>query len=191
LVRSPDCGVSHPTPKTYSNLYTQIIYFAGNNGIISLLILEETTMSKVKPIPEGYHTITPYMLVERANKFIDFLKEAFDATVTFAMRDPEGEIKHAEIKIKDSMLMIAEPKGDQQPMPFCFYLYVEDVDSLYQTALKAGAISLREPADQFYGDRSGGVKDHFGNIWWIGSRIENLSSEEIQKRARAFYEKER
>ncbi len=92
---------------------------------------------------------------------------------------------HAQVKIGDSFVMMGEPMGEFQPMPASIYLYVEDTDATYQRALEAGATSIMEPADQFYGDRNAGVKDPFGNLWWIGTHIEDVSPEEIEKRAKA------
>jgi uncharacterized glyoxalase superfamily protein PhnB len=146
-------------------------------------------MSKVKPIPEGYHTITPFLVVAGAEKLIDFLKQAFGAKETFRTALPDGTIKHAEIKIGNSMLMMGDAKGECAPSKSMFYLYVEDTDALYQSALAAGATSIMPPSDQFYGDRSGGVKDPFGNEWWIATHIEDVSSEEMEKRAAAANKK--
>jgi PhnB protein len=140
----------------------------------------------VKPIPEGYHAITPYLVVEGAAKLIDFLKQAFDAQETFRMPMPDGSIMHAEIKIGDSMVMMGEASEKWKPMPCAIYLYVNDADAVYKRALKAGATSTMEPADQFYGDRHGGVKDPAGNTWWIATHKEDVSPEELKKRAEAF-----
>src|SRR5690242_14821184 len=107
----------------------------------------------VKPIPEGYHTVTPYLVVHGADKVLDFVKAAFDGTELFSMKGPDGSVRHAEVRIGDSRIMIGE--AQDKPMPAMVHLYVENVDSVYKRALKAGAISLREPANQFYGDRSG------------------------------------
>ena len=142
-------------------------------------------MSKVKPVPEGYHTITPFLVVPGAAKMIDFLKQAFGAEETFRSALPDGTVKHAEVKIGNSMLMIGDATGECAPSNSMFYLYVEDTDALYQRALTAGATSIMPPTDQFYGDRSGGVKDAYGNQWWIATHIEDVSPEEIEKRAAA------
>lgn len=137
----------------------------------------------VKPIPEGYHTVTPYLVVQEAAKLIDFLKQAFDAEEIHRMARPDGTIMHAEIKIGDSRVMMAEASGDVKPMPAMLHLYVEDTDAVYRQALQAGATSLREPEDQFYGDRIGGVRDSFGNQWWMATHIEDVSPEEMARRA--------
>ncbi len=139
----------------------------------------------VKPIPEGYHSITPYLVVEGAVKLIDFLKEAFGAEERERMAMPDGTIRHAELKIGDSMLMMGEASGEYKPMPTALYLYVTDTDSTYRRAVAAGATSISEPADQFYGDRNAGVTDPSGNKWWIATHKEDVAPEELARRAQA------
>jgi PhnB protein len=138
----------------------------------------------VKPIPDGYHTITPYLSVEGAHRLMDFLKRAFDGEQTELMTAPDGTIKHAEMKLGDSRVMLTEACEENPPRPGSFYLYVPDTDATYQRALDAGATSLMEPADQFYGDRNAGVQDPVGNKWWIATHFEDISPEELQRRAR-------
>ena len=138
-----------------------------------------------KPIPDGYHTITPSLCVQGAAKLIDFLKQVFEATEIERMTNPDGTIKHAELRIGDSMMMIAESGDPGKPMPGAFYLYVADADALYHRALRAGATSLLEPLDTFYGNRESGVKDQFGNQWWIATHKEDVPAEEMQKRFEA------
>lgn len=140
----------------------------------------------VKYIPDGYHTITPYLLVRESKKCLDFLKRAFDAKEVHCMKKPDGTIMHAELKIGDSMIMMADAGSEKEPMPAAYYLYVEDTDELYKRAIDAGGISLMEPADQFYGDRNAGVQDPAGNQWWIGTHVEDVPQEEIERRAQAF-----
>lgn len=137
----------------------------------------------VKPIPEDYHTVTPYLVVQKAAQLIDFLKQAFEAEELHRMARPDGTIMHAEIKIGDSRVMIGEAQGEFTSMPAMLHLYVEDADAVYRQALQAGAMSLREPEDQFYGDRIGGVRDSFGNQWWMATHIEDVSPEEMASRA--------
>lgn len=139
--------------------------------------------SKVTSIPEGYHTLTPHLIVQGASKLLDFLKEAFDATEKYRLPGPDGVVMHAEVKIGDSMVMIGEATGQWQAMPASMALYTDNADALYKRALEAGATSIREPADQFYGDRSGGVKDPAGNHWWIATHIEDVPPGELKKRA--------
>jgi PhnB protein len=141
--------------------------------------------SNVKPIPDGYHTVTPYLIVEGVAGLIDFLKQAFDAVETERMPGPDGKVGHGEVRIGDSVVMMGEASGEWKPMPGSIYLYVNDTDATYKRALEAGATSVMEPADQFYGDRNAGVKDASGNMWWIATRKENVSPEELRKRAEA------
>ena len=140
----------------------------------------------VKPIPDGYHSVTPYLTVPGAAKLLDFLKQAFEAQELHRMPRPDGTIMHAEVRIGDSLVMMGEPMGSAQPMFGSLYLYVHDVDAVYKRALQAGATSTSEPADQFYGDRSAGIKDPVGNQWWIATHKEDVPPEEIAKRAEAL-----
>jgi uncharacterized glyoxalase superfamily protein PhnB len=137
----------------------------------------------VKPIPDGYHSVTPYLIVENAHQLLDFLKAAFGATEIFRHTRPDGTVGHAEVRISDSPVMIGEACKEFGAMPVAIYLYVPDTDVTYKQALQAGAISIMEPADQFYGDRNAGVKDPCGNSWWIATHIEDVSPEELDKRA--------
>jgi uncharacterized glyoxalase superfamily protein PhnB len=140
--------------------------------------------------PEGYHTATPYLVVPGVAKLIDFLKQAFGAEERERMAQPDGRIMHAEVKIGDSIIMMGEPTPEMmEQIPAMIYLYVPDADATYQKALRAGAKSVMEPADQFYGDRSGAVEDPSGNKWWIATRKEELSQEEIGRRAEAATKK--
>ena len=139
----------------------------------------------VKPIPEGHHTVTPYLVVEDAACLIDFLTRAFGAEEVHRIPRPDGTIMHAQVRIGDSMIMMGEAKGEFTSMPGFLHLYVTYADAAYRRAIQAGAISVTEPADQFYGDRSGGVKDRFGNLWWIATHKEDVSPEEMHKRAQA------
>jgi uncharacterized glyoxalase superfamily protein PhnB len=139
--------------------------------------------AKVKPIPDGFHTITPYLIVDGAAKIIDFMQKAFDAKLDHeATKRPDGSIMHATLRIGDSMLMISDTSEQARATTTMLYLYVPDVDATYQKALKAGGTSVMEPADQFYGDRSGGVKDPAGNQWFLGKHIEDVAPGELKKR---------
>ena len=139
----------------------------------------------VKPIPEGYHSVTPYMIAKGAAKVLEFVKETFDAEEIMRMPGPDGTIGHAEFRIGDSTLMISDGGEMYPPMPCSLYVYVADVDATYKRALAAGATSVKEPADQFYGDRSASVKDVCGNVWGIGTHIEDVPPEELERRAKA------
>lgn len=134
------------------------------------------------PIPSGYHTVTPYMRVTGAAEFIDFLQRAFGAKEHHRSLAPDGAIMHADVTIGDSHLMLTEGKENFASLPGSNFLYVADVDATYRSAIGAGATSMMEPSDQFYGDRTAGVRDPFGNDWWIGTHIEDLSAEELHRR---------
>ncbi|MBK9333218.1 MAG: VOC family protein [Ignavibacteria bacterium] len=136
----------------------------------------------VKPVPEGYHTITPYLSVKDARGFMDFVIKALGAEEIYTSHTEDGNVMHAEIKIGDSMMMISEA-GEKNPATNGnFYLYVTDTDAAYKKAVDAGAVSLMEPADQFYGDRTAGVRDSFGYNWWFGTHVEDVSPEEMDRR---------
>lgn len=139
--------------------------------------------NSIKPVPDGFHTITPYLTVPAVGKLIDFLKQAFDATEIERMARPDGTVHHAWVKIGDSMVMMGEPPDPSKSKPAALYLYVNDVDATYRRAIQAGATSLSEPADMFYGDRGAGVEDASGNTWWIATHIEDVAPEEVQRRA--------
>jgi PhnB protein len=139
----------------------------------------------VKPIPDGYHTVTPYLVVRDVARLIAFLRQAFGATELMRAARPDGSIMHAEVVIGDSRVMMGEPTPSMPSMPGCVHLYVVDTDALYHLALQAGATSLREPSDQFYGDRMAGVQDPLGNQWWIATHTENVSPAELARRAAA------
>jgi PhnB protein len=137
----------------------------------------------VKPIPDGYHSITPYLVVNGAAKLIDFAKQAFGAQEIMRMPGPNNTLGHAEIRIGDSVVMMADAGGGYPARAANLMLYVTNVDEVYRQALKAGAKSEREPADQFYGDRSAGVSDPAGNQWWIATHVEDVAPEEMARRA--------
>ena len=138
--------------------------------------------TSVKPIPDGYHTVTPYLVVDDVAKVVEFLKRAFDAKEGHRSTRPDGTIAHTEVRIGDSPVMLGAARDQWKSMPCMIYLYVPDTDVAYKRALEAGATSLMEPANQFYGDRNAGVKDPAGNQWWIATHIEDVSPEEMEKR---------
>jgi PhnB protein len=125
-------------------------------------------------IPQGMHTITPFLHPLRGQPVIDFLKRAFGAQELEKNASPDGIIHHAAIKIGDAMVELGEAHGPYQPMSTMFYLYVRDVDAMYHRALRAGGVSISEPADQHYGDRSAGIRDAFGNQWYIATHIKDV-----------------
>jgi uncharacterized glyoxalase superfamily protein PhnB len=144
-------------------------------------------MKSVKPIPDGFHTVTPHLVVQGAFKQVEFIKKAFDAEVIHLGKRPDGGLMHAQLRIGDSIVMVGEVGPGFKPMPCMIYLYVPDTDAVYKRALEAGATSLMEPADQFYGDRNAGVVDPCGNHWWIATHKEDVSPEEMQKRTEAKF----
>ena len=139
----------------------------------------------VKPIPEGYHSVTPYLVCKNAAKVIEFAKSTFGATELLRMDAPGGTIGHAEMKIGDSIVMISDGGDEHPPMPAMLNVYVPDVDAAFERAVKAGATVVRPLQNQFYGDRSGGVKDVGGNQWWISTHVEDVSPEEMERRMKA------
>jgi PhnB protein len=139
----------------------------------------------VNRIPEGFHNVTPYLVVQGVPKLLDFMKQAFMAQEIMRMPAPDGTIMHAEVRIGDSAIMMGEARGEHKPMPGSIYLYVDDTDTTYQRALQAGATSLMEPTDQFYGDRSASVVDPVGDHWFIATHIEDVQPEELARRAEA------
>jgi uncharacterized glyoxalase superfamily protein PhnB len=149
-------------------------------------------LEKAKPIPDGFHTVTPYLIVDGAKKVIDFMQQALGAKHDHepTLR-PDGTIMHATLRIGDSMVMISDASEHAKAMPVMLYLYVPNADAAYQLALKAGATSVMEPADQFYGDRSGGVKDPAGNSWFFGTHIEDVAPAELKKRATEALKKQK
>ena len=149
----------------------------------------------VSPIPDGYHSITPYLCIKGATEAIEFYKRAFDAAEVFRLVTPGGEIGHAEIRIGDSSFMLSEACS-QSPLlspqsqgcsSVGLYLYVEDVNAQFAKAVDAGAKVISPLLDQFYGDRTGVLKDPFGHVWYLASHIEDLSHEEISRRAEALF----
>jgi PhnB protein len=150
---------------------------------------------KVKPIPDGYHTVTPYFTVKDAARAVEFYKQAFGAIEAMRMADPKGKIRHAEIRIGDSPIMIGDEFQEFPEMrsfqalggsPVSVYLYVEDVDAMFNRAVAAGA-KVRSPIrDEFYGDRVGAVEDPYGLAWFIATHKEEVAPEEIVRRASAM-----
>jgi PhnB protein len=130
----------------------------------------------VKPIPDGYTTVTPYLIVEGAAELINFLKETFGATQRGdVMPAPEGKIGYAELEIGNSVVMISEAQGELKPTTTTLHVYVSDVDATYKHALELGAVSVKEPKNEFYGDRAGNVRDKWGNHWSIATHVEDVS----------------
>jgi PhnB protein len=147
----------------------------------------------VKPIPEGYHTLTPYLAVDDAAEAIEYYKKAFGAKERVRMDTPDGKIGHAELEIGDALLMLSDPFPDASTRPpkelagtsASVFMYVEDVDAVVKQAVDTGASVTMEVADQFWGDRFGTVTDPFGHVWSIATHVEDVPPEEIAERAKA------
>ena len=147
----------------------------------------------VKPVPDGYHTVTPYLILNAAGDGIAFYKNALGAEEVMRMDDPSGKIHHAEISIGGSRIMLADEHPEIQALspktigasPVSIHLYVENVDAAVERAVAAGAKLIRPVADQFYGDRVGGIEDPFGYRWFIATHKEDLTMDEIRRRAAA------
>ena len=148
--------------------------------------------SQVKPIPPGYHTATPYLVVNGAARAIEFYKKAFGAQELFRMGGPGGKIGHAEIKIGDSPIMLSDEMAHNKSpeslggSPGGIFLYVEDVDAAFDRAISAGAKEEMRPTNMFWGDRFGSLKDPFGHSWSLATHIEDVAPEEMEKRSREW-----
>ena len=145
----------------------------------------------VKPIPDGYPPVIPYLIIDGAAKAIDFYQDVFGATETVRMGGPDGKVGHAELKIGESLIMLADEfpdMGARGPRsiggtPISIVVYVEDVDKVFAKALKQGATELDPVEDKFYGDRMGTFEDPFGHKWNVATHIEDISPEEMHKRS--------
>jgi PhnB protein len=151
-------------------------------------------MANVKPIPDGYHSVTPYMIIKGAAAAIEYYRNAFGATELFRM-EHEGKVGHAEIKIGDSPIMLADEHPEMNAFspktvggtPVSLMIYVEDVDSIFKRAIELGGTQMKPVQDQFYGDRSGTLTDPFGHVWTVATHMEDLTPEEIDSRAAAAH----
>ena len=152
-------------------------------------------MSSVKPIPDGYHSVTPYLIIKGAADAIEYYKKAFGAVELFRMAAPGGKVGHAEIKIGDSPIMLADEYPEMGYVgpktlggtPVSIMIYVDDVDTIYKQAMAAGGDEIKALQDQFYGDRSGTFKDPFGHVWTVATHKEDVSEEEMKRRAAAAH----
>ena len=157
--------------------------------------LKEDCMANVQAVPKGHHTVTPHLIVNKASEAIDFYKKAFGATEVSRFAGPDGKIMHAEVQIGDSRVML----GDEMPemgargpkaiggTPVGLFLYLNDVDRFWKQATGAGAKQVEPLINQFWGDRSGCVEDPYGHRWWLSQHIEDLSDEELGKRAKEAF----
>jgi PhnB protein len=159
-------------------------------GVSSTTELEESMGTK--PIPEGYHTLSPYLAVDDAAQAIEYYKKAFGAKERMRMEAPGGKIGHAELEIGDSMVMLSDPFPQATTRPpkelggtsASVFMYVEDVDAFVKKAVDEGATITMEVADQFWGDRFGSIQDPFGHSWAIATHVEDVPPEEMAERAK-------
>ena len=141
----------------------------------------------VNPIPEQYGSVTPYLVVEGANGLLEFISKVFDGEEHGArMHGAGGRIQHSEIQIGGSIVMAMDALQPGETMPGMLNVYVKDCDEVFGRALEAGATEVQPLTDQFYGDRSGGVRDPWGNVWWISTHVEDVDPDEMQRRVEAF-----
>jgi PhnB protein len=154
---------------------------------------KENEMS-VKPIPEGFHSVTPYLGVEKAAEAIEFYKKAFGAIEAMRLDMPDGRVGHAELRIGDSPIMLGSPCDESAfgsprdgHTSVGLHVYVNDVDAQYKQAIAAGGTPISEPKDQFYGDRSGTLKDPFGHVWFLATHKEDLTEAQIRQRAMEMF----
>jgi len=151
--------------------------------------------SNVKAIPEGYHSITPFLVVKNCADAIEFYKKAFDAEERYRMNMPDGKVGHAELKIGDSVLMLADEFPEMKSLspksiggsPVSMYVYVQDVDAMFNNAVSAGGIVLDGVKDQFWGDRHGRLEDPYGHLWSIATHKKDLSPDEMKSAAEAAF----
>ena len=144
----------------------------------------------VKHKPDGYNAVSPYVIVEGAARVIDFAKAVLGAREIMRFAAPDGRIGHAELRIGDSLIMLADASAEHPAMPCMLHVYVEDVDAAFQRALAAGATSLRPVANQFYGDRTGAVRDMCGNLWHMATHVEDVLPDEMRRRAEEVMRKD-
>ncbi|HET9367732.1 MAG TPA: VOC family protein [Candidatus Udaeobacter sp.] len=140
----------------------------------------------IKPIPDGFHAITPYLFTQGAARLIEFISAAFDGELRSRETRPDGAIMHATMQVGDSMLMLADATQPFGPMPASIYLYVHDSDAVYHSALNAGGVSVFPIMTLPSGERYGGVKDPCGNIWWVATHVEDVPPDEQQRRWKEF-----
>ncbi|KND38827.1 VOC family protein [Streptomyces acidiscabies] len=136
----------------------------------------------VKPIPEGYTTVTPWIISRDTVRLIDYLKRAFDAEELACLKGEDGSVDHAEVRIGDSVVMMFDTRPEWPPTPGFLRLYVEDADAVHRRAVAAGGTSVTEVTHLFFGDRVGRVRDPLGNLYWIQTRVEDLTLEEMEPR---------
>ncbi len=140
----------------------------------------------IKPIPEGFHAVTPYLFAQGASRLVEFISAAFEGKLIFQQKRQDGAIMHATMRIGDSMLMLADATSEFGPMPTSIYLYVTDCDAVYRRALSSGGVSVFPMMTLPSGQRYGGIKDPCGNIWWVATQVEDVPPPEQERRWKEF-----
>ena len=153
--------------------------------------MEKPKSKSVSPVPEGFETVTPYLVVDNATKLIEFVKKAFDGSVTSITKREDSKVMNASVTISTSTIMISDTMEGMPPQTAMLYLYLEDADRVYKKAIDAKATSVQEPRTEFYGDRAGAVRDEWGNMWWIATHVEDVSPEELDRRAKEAQREEK
>jgi PhnB protein len=147
--------------------------------------MEKTTKRKsVRAVPEGFHSVTPFLMVRNASGLIEFLKKTFDGKLTYILKDDNDQIVHSTVTVGNSIIMICDAMDNMEPQPGILYVYLENADEVFQKALQAKAIKIHEPTNEFYGDRAGAVKDEWGNVWWIATHVEDVEEKELERRSK-------
>jgi PhnB protein len=146
--------------------------------------MQRTDNNKVRAVPEGFHTVTPYLIVDGAAALIEFIKNAFDGKVTFITMEEDKRIMHATVQIGNSIIMISDTMEGMQAQTCMLYLYLDNVDAVFKKAVAAKGTVMHQPTDEFYGDRAGAVKDAWGNVWWIATHVEDVDETELERRAK-------
>jgi PhnB protein len=144
--------------------------------------MEKNRNKSVPPVPEGFETVTPYLVVPNAANLIEFIENAFGGSVSFISKMDDNKIMHATVSIGTSTIMISDTMEGMEPQTAMLYLYLEDADKVFKKAIDAKATSIREMQTEFYGDRAGAVKDEWGNTWWIATHVEDVDPEELDRR---------
>jgi PhnB protein len=146
--------------------------------------MEKAQKKTVSAVPEGFHTVTPFIMADNAEKLIAFIEDAFGGKLTFKMKGDDNKIMHATVTIGNSVIMLGDTMDNMPAQTAMLYLYLEDVDAAYNRAIKAKGVSIHEPTNEFYGDRAAAVKDEFGNVWWMATHVEDVDQNELEKRAK-------
>lgn len=145
---------------------------------------KKTGAEDVKPVPEGFATVTPFLIVNGAIRLIEFMKKAFGARVMSKTMTDREQVMHAQVQIGNSVIMISDTMEGMQQQLAILYLYVGDVDAVFRQAVEASGEVAREIRDEFYGDRAGAIKDEWGNTWWIATHVEDVPQDELERRSR-------